>query len=128
MILLKPEATNRFTIIPREYVANAYMTLRDDSTNVIVDYTLVPRVDSVGNIFIQNDVYIIYGTEYVNLVEGHFYDVTLYSDAEKTNVIYRDRAFCTAQADAIQVDNDFYKINKDQYTTYDGSNNDYIVI
>lgn len=128
MILLKPEATNRFTIIPREYVTNAYMTLRDDSTNVIVDYTLVPRVDSVGNIFIQNDTYIIYGTEYVNLVEGHFYDVTLYSDAEKTNVIYRDRAFCTAQSDAIQEDNDFYKINKDQYTTYDGNNNDYIVI
>jgi len=128
MILLKPQATNRFTIIPREYVTNAYMTLRDDSTNVIVDYTLVPRVDSVGNIFIQNDIYIIYGTEYVNLVEGHFYDVTLYSDAEKTKVIYRDRAFCTAQAYAIQVDNEFYKINKDQYTTYDGSNNDYIVI
>ena len=128
MILLKPQATNRFTIIPREYVTNAYMTLRDDSTNVIVDYTLVPRPDSVGNIFIQNDVYIIYGTEYVNLVEGHFYDVTLYSDAEKTKVIYRDRAFCTAQAYAIQVDNEFYKINKDQYTTYDGSNNDYIVI
>ena len=128
MILLKPEATNRFTIIPREYVTNAYMTLRDDSTNVIVDYTLVPRVDSVGNIFIQNDVYVIYGSEYVNLVEGHFYDVTLYSDAEKTNVIYRDRAFCTAQADAIQFDNDFYKINKDQYNTYNGFNNDYIVI
>ena len=128
MILLKPQATNRFTIIPREYVTNAYMTLRDDSTNVIVDYTLVPRVDGVGNITIENDTYIIYGTEYVNLVEGHFYDVTLYSDAEKTNVIYRDRAFCTAQAYAIQVDNEFYKINKDQYTTYDGSNNDYIVI
>ena len=128
MILLKPQATNRFTIIPREYVTNAYMTLRDDSTNVIVDYTLVPRVDSVGNIFIQNDTYIIYGTEYVDLVEGHFYDVTLYSDQNATNVIYRDRAFCTAQADAIQEDNDFYKINKDQYTTYDGNNNDYIVI
>jgi len=128
MILLKPQATNRFTIIPREYVTNAYMTLRDDSTNVIVDYTLVPRVNGVGNITIENDTYIIYGTEYVNLVEGHFYDVTLYSDAEKTKVIYRDRAFCTAQAYAIQVDNEFYKINKDQYTTYDGSNNDYIVI
>ena len=128
MILLKPQATNRFTIIPREYVTNAYMTLRDDSTNVIVDYTLVPRPDSVGNIFIKNDIYIIYGTKYVNLVEGHFYDVTLYSDAEKTKVIYRDRAFCTAQAYAIQVDNEFYKINKDQYTTYDGNNNDYIVI
>lgn len=128
MILLKPQATNRFTIIPREYVTNAYMTLRDDSTNVIVDYTLVPRVSGVGNIRIENDKYFIYGFEYVNLVEGHFYDLTLYSDAEKTNVIYKDRAFCTAQKDTITDDNEFYKINKDQYTTYDGSNNDYIVI
>tara|TARA_B100000767_G_scaffold94277_1_gene90636 strand:- start:290 stop:676 length:387 start_codon:yes stop_codon:yes gene_type:complete len=128
MILLIPQATNRFTIIPREYVTNAYMTLRDDSTNVIVDYTLVPRVGGVGNIEIDNDTYIIYGTEYVNLVEGHFYDLTIYTDATKVSVIYRDRAFCTEQKDAIQVDNDFYKINKDQYTTYNGSNNDYIVI
>ena len=128
MILLKPQDTNRFGIIPREYVSSAYMTLRDDSTNVIDEYTLVPRVDGVGNIRIQNDTYIIYGFEYVNLVEGHFYDLTLYSDVEKTNVIYKDRAFCTAQKDAITVDNEFYKINKDQYTTYDGNNNDYIVI
>ena len=128
MILLKPQATNRFGIIPREYVSSAYMTLRDDSTNVIDEYTLVPRVDSVGNIFIENDTYLIYGFEYVNLVEGHFYDLTLYSDVEKTNVIYKDRAFCTAQKDAITNDNEFYKINKDQYTTYDGNNNDYIVI
>ena len=37
--------------------------------------------------------YLIYGFEYENLVEGHFYDLTLYSDAEKENVIYKDRAF-----------------------------------
>ena len=128
MILLKPQDTNRFGIIPREYVSSAYMTLRDDSTNVIDEYTLVPRVDGVGNIRIQNDTYIIYGFEYVNLVEGHFYDLTLYSDVEKEIVIYKDRAFCTAQKDAITNDNEFYKINKDQYTTYDGNNNDYIVI
>lgn len=128
MILLKPQATNRFGIIPREYVTSAYMTLRDDSTNVIDEYTLVPRVDGVGNILIENDTYLIYGFEYENLVEGHFYDLTLYSDAEKENVIYRDKAFCTAQKDLIQVDNEFYKINKDQYTTYNGNDNDYIVI
>jgi len=128
MILLKPQATNRFGIIPREYVSSAYMTLRDDSTNIIDEYTLVPRIDGVGNIFIENDLYLIYGFEYENLVEGHFYDIALYSDAEKENVIYKDRAFCTAQKDAITVDNEFYKINKDQYTTYDGNNNDYIVI
>ena len=128
MILLKPQATNRFTIIPREYVTNAVMVLRDDSTNVKVKYTLVPRVDGVGNIVILNDTYIIYNSEYENLVEGHFYDLTLYSNYEEGIVIYKDRAFCTAQKDTITDDNEFYKINKDQYTTYDGSNNDYIVI
>jgi len=128
MILLKPQANNRFTIIPREYVTNAVMVLRDDSTNVSVKYNLVPRVDGEGNISIINDNYTIYNSEYVNLVEGHFYDITLYSNYEEGVVMFKDRAFCTAQKDAITVDNEFYKINKDQYTTYDGNNNDYIVI
>ena len=128
MILLKPQATNRFAIIPRKYELNPVLVVRDDSTNVKVKYPLVPRVDGVGNIFIENDTYLIYGTEYENLVEGHFYDLTLYSDAEKENVIYRDKAFCTAQKDLIQANNEFYKINKDQYTTYNGNDNDYIVI
>ena len=129
MILLKPQATNRFTCIPREYVTNAVMILRDDSTNVKVKYELVPRVGGVGNIYIENDSYAIYGTEYENLVEGHFYDITLYSNYEEGIVIFKDRAFCTAQKGNIQLDNNyFYKINKDQYTEYDGFNNDYIVI
>jgi len=129
MILFYPQDTNRFMCIPREYVTSAYMTIRDDSTNVSVDYALVPRVAGVGNISIERDFYIIYGFEYENLVEGHFYDLTLYSDAQKTNVIYKDRIFCTAQKSEINADNNyFYKVNKDQYTEYDGFNNDYIVI
>lgn len=128
MILFYPQAENRFICIPREYATSAYMTIRDDSTNVSVDYTLVPRIDGVGNILIDKDTYGIYNDTYSNLVEGHFYDLTLYSDVEKTNVIYKDRIFCTAQKDNIQLDNNFYKVNKDQYTEYDGFNNDYIVI
>ena len=129
MILFYPQATNRFMCIPREYVTSAFMTIRDDSTNVSVDYKLEPRVDGVGNIQIINDTYIIYGFEYQNLVEGHFYDLTIYSDIAKTNVIYKDRIFCTAQKAEIDADNNyFYKVNKDQYTEYDGFNNDYIVI
>jgi len=128
MILLEPQATNRFTCIPREYVRNAIMILRDDSTNVKVKYDLVPRVDGVGNILIVNDTYTIYYSEYENLVEGHFYDLTLYSNYEEGIVIFKDRIFCTAQKGDIIRDNDFYKVNKDQYTEYDGFNNDYIVI
>jgi hypothetical protein len=129
MILFNPTTTNQFTIIPRDYVSNAYMTIRDDSTNVIVDYTLVPRVNGVGNIEITNDTYNVYNDTYSNLVEGHFYDLTIYSDVAKTNVIYKDRIFCTAQKAEIDANNNyFYKVNKDQYTEYDGFNNDYIVI
>lgn len=129
MILFNPTTTNQFTIIPRDYVSNAYMTIRDDSTNVTVDYTLVPRVAGVGNIEIVSDTYNVYNDTYSNLVEGHFYDLTIYSDAQKTNVIYKDRIFCTAQKAEIDADNNyFYKVNKDQYTEYDGFNNDYIVI
>ena len=129
MILFNTTATNQFTIIPRDYVSNAYMTIRDDSTNVTVDYTLVPRVAGVGNIEISNDTYNVYNDTYSNLVEGHFYDLTIYSDIGKTNVIYKDRIFCTAQKAEIDADNNyFYKVNKDQYTEYDGFNNDYIVI
>ena len=129
MILFYPQATNKFMCIPREYATSAYMTIRDDSTNVSVDYTLVPRVGGVGNILIDKDTYAIYNDTYSNLVEGHFYDLTIYSDPLKTIVIYKDRIFCTAQKGNIQLDNNyFYKVNKDQYTEYDGFNNDYIVI
>ena len=129
MILFYPQATNRFTCIPREYATSAYMTIRDDSTNVTVDYTLVPRVAGSGNIEINNDEYNVKDVTYQNLVEGHFYDLTIYSDIPKTNVIYKDRIFCTAQKAEIDADNNyFYKVNKDQYTEYDGFNNDYIVI
>ena len=129
MILFYPQAENRFTCIPREYVTSAYMTIRDDSTNVTVDYTLVPRVAGSGNIEINNDEYNVKDVTYQNLVEGRFYDLTIYSDVLKTNVIFKDRAFCTAQKGNIQLDNNyFYKVNKDQYTEYDGFNNDYIVI
>jgi hypothetical protein len=63
------------------------------------------------------------------MAEGHFYDMTIYSDAGKTNVIYRDRVFCTEQKVDIQTDPDyFYKLNKGVYQEYDGFNNDYIVL
>ena len=128
MIIFRPLTNNRFNCIPREYATSAYMTIRDDSTNVTVDYTLVPRVDGEGNISTTNDSYNIYNNNYENLVEGHFYDLTLYSDVDKTIVIYKDRIFCTAQKDDIDTGDGFYKLNKDQFETYDGFNNDYIVI
>lgn len=105
------------------------MTIRDDSTNVSVDYILVPRVSGVGNIEIDKDKFNVYNSTYTNMVEGHFYDMTIYTNETKEVVIYKDRIFCTEQKnDIISDPNYFYKINKDQYQEYDGFNNDYIVI
>ena len=105
------------------------MTIRDDSTNVSVDYVLVPRVAGVGNILIDNDGFAVYNSTYTNMVEGHFYDLTIYTDDTKEVVIYKDRIFCTEQKVEITANNEyFYKLNKDQYTEYDGYNNDYIVV
>tara|TARA_R110000772_G_scaffold236283_1_gene347933 strand:- start:551 stop:937 length:387 start_codon:yes stop_codon:yes gene_type:complete len=128
MILFRPQANNRFSCIPRQYLTNAFMTIRDDSTNVSVDYILVPRVAGVGNIQIYRDSFNVYNSTYTNMVEGHFYDMTIYSDEAKEKVIYKDRIFCTEQKNDIQFANDFYKLNKGQYQEYDGFNNDYIVI
>ena len=129
MILFRPQANNRFTCIPRQYLTNAFMTIRDDSTNVSVDYVLVPRVAGVGNILIDNDGFAVYNSTYTNMVEGHFYDLTIYTDDTKEVVIYKDRIFCTEQKVEITANNEyFYKLNKDQYTEYDGYNNDYIVV
>lgn len=129
MIIFRPQAGNKFICIPREYVTNAFMTIRDDSTNVLVDYILIPRVGGVGNIEIDNDIFAVYNSTYTNMVEGHFYDLTIYQDEEKTNVIYRDRIFCTEQKVDIQTDPDyFYKLNKGVYQEYDGFNNEYIVL
>ena len=123
MIILTTSATAQdLLLIPRTYISTFTMVIRDDSTNVSVDYsittaTLAGNYLSFSNIFSPK------------LVEGHFYDLTLYSDIAKTNVIYKDRIFCTAQKAEIDADNNyFYKVNKDQYTEYDGFNNDYIVI
>ena len=58
---------------------------------------------------------------YSNLVEGHFYDLTLYSDVLKTNVIFKMIGFSVLHKKVnIQIDKNFYKVNKDQYTEYDG--------
>ena len=129
MILFKPQSGNRFKCIPREYVTNAFMTIRDDSTNVIVEYTLVPRIGGVGNILITRDDFAVYNSTYTNMVEGHFYDLNIYTDDTKETLIYKDRIFCTAQKDLITSDIDYhYELNKGQYDEYDGFNNDYIVV
>ena len=121
MIILRPDSsTQSIVVIPRQYLGSFTMEVRDDSTNVIVDYDFT-NGSIEGNYLSFTNVFS------PQLVEGHFYDLTLYTDNTKTSVIYKDRIFCTAQG-INQTTNNHYKINKGQYTAYNGNDNDYIVI
>jgi hypothetical protein len=142
MIILSTSASAQtLKVIPRDYIADFVMRVRDDSTNVIKSYT-IENASQVGNYLQFTNVF------NPILVENHFYDLTLetaYSfwntnvklwqnnttlwnvDDKDDAVIYKDKIFCTNQ-DIDQENNDYYNLNKGQYTTYDGYDNTYIVI
>ena len=142
MIVLTTSTLARaFKVIPREYGAQFTLSLRDDSTNVTQTYEVTTGVTS-GN-------YLTFDQAFSPvLVEGHFYDIKLYSDPnfwntnyflwelynefwniDTTNIvdILKDRIFCTDQ-EIDQMDNLYYELNKGQYITDNSYNNDYIVI
>ncbi len=117
MIILTTSATaQNLLIIPRTYISKFTMEIRDDSTNVSVDYAITTAT-LAGNYVSFNNVFS------PKLVENHFYDMTLYVG---TNIIFKDRIFCTDQT-INQVNNDYYKLNEGQFTTDDSFNNEYIV-
>ena len=121
MIILKTLATAQpFAVIPRSYHTDFIMDIRDDSTNVTVSYEITGALlpTTRGKLRFTN----IFSPV---LVEGHFYDMELYV-GDKTNSIYKDRIFCTDQV-IDQSNNDYYKLNDGQFTTYDGYDNTYIV-
>ena len=142
MIILTTSATAQtLSEIPRDYLTDFIMSIRDDSTNVVKTYQ-INGATQVGNYLTFTNIF------NPILVENHFYDVTLETansfwntnvklwendttlwnvDDASDGVIYKDRIFCTDQ-DIDQNNNDYYNLNKGQYTTYNGYNNTYIVI
>ena len=141
IVLTTSTLAQAFKVIPREYGAQFTLSLRDDSTNVTQTYEVNSAVTS-GN-------YLTFDQAFSPvLVEGHFYDIKLYSDPnfwntnyflwelynefwniDTTNIldIFKDRIFCTDQ-EIDQMDNLYYELNKGQYITDNSYNNDYIVI
>ena len=137
MIILSTSAVaQEVKVIPREYIADFSLSLRDDSTNVLQTYEIT-NASTVGNYLVFSNIF--------NLVANHFYDITLqtaYSfwntnfklwqnettlwnvDDADDMIIYKDRIFCTDQD---VTDNKMYDINKDQYNNYNGYDNTYIV-
>ena len=141
IVLTTSTLAQAFKVIPRTYGDQFTMSIRDDSTNVTQTYEVTTGVTS-GN-------YLTFDQAFSPvLVEGHFYDIKLYSDPnfwntnyflwelynefwniDTTNIvdIFKDRIFCTDQ-EIDQMDNLYYKINEGQYITDNSYNNDYIVI
>jgi len=142
MIILTTSASaQQLSVIPREYSTEFTLSVRDDSTNVIKYYNITNATIS-GNYLNFSNIF------NPVLVENHFYDLRLYQDYNYWNTnysfwelytqlwnvdresiedVFKDRIFCTNQ-DIDQLDkNDHYKLNKGQYTTYDGYDNTYLV-
>ena len=82
MIVLTTSALEQaLKVIPRTYGSQFTMSIRDDSTNVTTVYEVNNAVTS-GNYLTFNKIF------NPVLVEGHFYDIKLYSDPNFWNTNY----------------------------------------
>tara|TARA_R110000782_G_scaffold89472_4_gene172125 strand:+ start:830 stop:1273 length:444 start_codon:yes stop_codon:yes gene_type:complete len=145
IILTTATSTQTLSIIPREYVDSFSMDIRDDSTNVTKQYDITTAGNSIATVGNYMTFNVAFNPV---LVENHFFDFRLYIDYNFWNTnyslwnfyevkwntddgqvidIYNDKIFCTDQ-DVDQLNqNDYYKLNKGQYTHYNGFNNTYTV-
>ncbi len=149
MIVLTTDASQTLSIIPREYLGQFYVDVRDASLNKTFSYfNGISDSDTSGNYLFFTNSYV--DSEAVSIfIEGRFYDLDLYADfnywnmnlsywelydevwqtdSNQTEVIYKDKLFCTDQDIDQLNDNDHYELNKGQYTSNDSFDNEYIVI
>ena len=141
IILTTSAAAQTLSVIPREYSESFTMVIRDDNTNVVQKYNITDSsisnnyltFDNIFNpILVENryfdlNIYIDYNFWQTNFSFWNFYEVKWNTDDGQIIDIYNDKIFCTDQ-DVDQLNqNDYYKINKDQYTFYNGSDNTYTV-
>ena len=102
-------------IIPRSYASSVSMILRDDSTNTSTTYSSISTSTDKNYLVVSQALSPV-------LVEGRFYDLTI---KEGSNVIYKDKVFCTDQTISS------FTVNSSEYTIPTGNDvfdNDYIVI
>ena len=147
MIVLTTSATQTLKVIPREYLGSFTIDVRDSSLNKSFTY-FEDTVTTNGNYMEFTNNYIDASSNSI-FKEARFYDLDLYADfnfwntnlslwqlydeiwqtdSDQKERIYRDRIFVTDQDIDQLNDNDHYNINKDQYTTNNSYNNEYIVI
>ena len=136
MIVFNTSTTAQaFKIIPRSYAAEFTMSITDDSTNITVYYNITNAITDV-NYLTFNQVF------NPILVEGHFYDIRLYSDYNFWNTnyqlwendnsfwnidrttdvtLFRERIFCTDQS-IDQIEDEYYDLNLGVYKTFNAAN------
>lgn len=109
-ILTTSTDAQEMTIIPRSYPALIDIRLRNESTNTV---TLIEDVSTT-----TDKGYLIFSTAY-SLTENVFYELTILSGSD---VIYKDKVFCTDQVIAN------YTLNENEYITENTYDNDYILL
>jgi|TARA_B110000285_G_scaffold194235_1_gene223768 hypothetical protein len=136
MIVFNTSATAQaFKIIPRSYAAEFTMSITDDSTNITVYYNITNAITDVNYLTFNQAFNPI-------LVEGHFYDIRLYSDYNFWNTnyqlwendnsfwnidrttdvtLFRERIFCTDQS-IDQIEDEYYDLNLGVYKTFNAAN------
>lgn len=137
IVLTTSTSEQTYTVIPREYVTDATICIRDESTNEEICVLTTGQFwntntfewqlanydwEDEAGIVITNDL--MYITMNLNLIEGRFYDLKI-SNVSGT-VIFRDKIFCTDQT-IDQATNNYYDMNLGQYTINTSGNNDYII-
>ena len=129
-----------FKIIPRTYGSEFSMSITDDSTNIPVYYNITNAGTNVN--------YLTFSQVFSpKLVEGHFYDIRLYTDYNIWNTnyqlwendnslwnvdrttdvtIFRDKIFCTDQQ-IDQMEDEYYDLKLGIYKTFNSFDNTYKV-
>lgn len=117
MIVLKEQATSQtFKFIPRSYTADS-MVIEEEGTSIDETYSITPsRVDYSDNA--DSEGTYLQVSKIVNLKEDRFYTLKVLNG---TDVIYKDRIFCTNQTVST------YSINNGEYVE-NSTNNDFIII
>lgn len=116
MKLIQTNGNKTFKIIPREFTEGTLnIKLTSESTNTPITITSTSTIN--GN-------YLEFSAVFGTLTEGQFYILEV---SNSTQIIYKDKVFCTDQV-INQSNNDYYNINKNEFTSEDNYDNEYIII
>lgn len=133
IVLTTSTSEQTIRVIPRSYPADIVLVLRDEITNEVTNYAIEDPTWNINNDdwqladynwqfsgFSEDKGYLVINNSFA-LVENHFYELTI-KNASNSNIIYRDKIFCTDQTISD------YSVNDGVYTTENSYDNDYIVI